>query len=246
MWKKIEQLGDKVEAACDRAMAPIEKRLDPAMRSVSRRMPSYESEAARAFDPEADKLWQDRQIRFDVLPSAWKLRRGEFEIDSINSVEDTKGNNGERGFLIVTNLRLLWASHKDTRTNLSIGYSCLTSTNIKRVHSKLRGNVSALHLLTKFKNSRFEFIFTSLVKASPRLFTTALAIVRAYRTTSLYRDLKLRGAIIKESQLLLLPDEQPVAILCGGTLLLQIERRRIAHSYGLWILIPAAECSAIS
>ena len=33
----------------------------------------------------------------------------------------------------MTNLRLLWASHKDTRTNLSIGYSCLTSTNIKLV-----------------------------------------------------------------------------------------------------------------
>lgn len=41
---------------------------------------------------------------------------------SINSVEDTKGNNGERGSLAVTNLRLLWQSHRNARTNLSIGY----------------------------------------------------------------------------------------------------------------------------
>ena len=27
-------------------------------------------------------------------------RKGEFEIDSINAVEDTKGNNGERGSLV--------------------------------------------------------------------------------------------------------------------------------------------------
>lgn len=37
----------------------------------------------------------------------------------MNSVEDTKGNNGERGSLSVTNLRLLWSSHKNFRTNLS-------------------------------------------------------------------------------------------------------------------------------
>lgn len=62
--------------------------------------------------------------------------------------------------------------------------------------------------MTKYNNSRFEFIFTSLVKASPRLFTTVQAVYRAYETTKLYRDLKLRGAIIKDKQLMLLPHEQ--------------------------------------
>jgi Bardet-Biedl syndrome 5 protein len=47
------------------------------------------------------------------------LRRGEVEIDSINSVEDTKGNNGDRGSLSITNLRIIWSSHKRARTNLS-------------------------------------------------------------------------------------------------------------------------------
>jgi len=56
--------------------------------------------------------------------------------------------------------------------------------------------------------SRFEFIFTSLVKNSPRLFTTIQSVLRAYETTKLYRDLKLRGSIIRDNQLALLPLEQ--------------------------------------
>ena len=35
------------------------------------------------------------------------LRKGEVLVDMINGVEDTKGNNGEKGFLVITNLRLL-------------------------------------------------------------------------------------------------------------------------------------------
>ena len=51
-----------------------------------------------------NRVWEDRELRFDTLLQHLKPRKGEFEIDSINSVEDTKGNNGERGFLIITNL----------------------------------------------------------------------------------------------------------------------------------------------
>ena len=193
-----------------------------------------------------EDVWQDREIRFDVPTKGLEYRKGEQAIDSINSVEDTKGNNGQRGSLVITNLRLIWMSHRSKRTNLSIGYNCTSDISIRTANSRLRGSTQALYIMTRFNGARFEFIFTSLVRASPRLFTTVQAVFRAYDTTKLYRELKLRGAIIKESQLLLLPDEQPVAILCGGTLLLQIGTRRIAHSYGLWILIPAAECSAIS
>ena len=157
-----------------------------------------------------DTIWQDREIRFDVPFAQLKPRRGEVEIDSINSVEDTKGNNGEKGQLTVTNLRLIWCSHKDPRTNLSIGFNCILSTNIRTASSKLRGNTQALYVMTKFNNSRFEFIFTSLVKNSPRLFTTVQAVYRSYETTKLYRDLKLRGAIIKDKQLIMLPDEDVI------------------------------------
>lgn len=156
---------------------------------------------------ESDLVWQDREIRFDVVFAQLRPRRGEVEIDNINSVEDTKGNNGEKGALSITNLRLIWCSHKDPKTNLSIGFNCILNTNIRTANSRLRGNTQGLYVMTKFNNSRFEFIFTSLVKNSPRLFTTAQSVFRSYETSKLYRDLKLRGAIIKEKQLLLLPDE---------------------------------------
>lgn len=39
-------------------------------------------------DPNA--VWQDREIRFDVAVPLLELRRGEFQIDSMDSVEDTK------------------------------------------------------------------------------------------------------------------------------------------------------------
>ncbi|CEG39573.1 ap-2 complex subunit [Plasmopara halstedii] len=80
--------------------------------------------------PEA-VTWQDREIRFDISGAALHLRKGETLVDAINSVEDTKGNNGERGSLEITNLRLLWASHKSVRTNLSIGYNCIQSLKIQ-------------------------------------------------------------------------------------------------------------------
>lgn len=59
-----------------------------------------------------------------------------------------------------------------------IGYSTITTLSIKTASSRLRGNTQALFVMTKYNNSRFEFIFTSLVKASPRLFTTVQAVFR--------------------------------------------------------------------
>mmetsp|Transcript_7026 Transcript_7026/g.8039 ORF Transcript_7026/g.8039 Transcript_7026/m.8039 type:complete len:358 (+) Transcript_7026:317-1390(+) len=156
----------------------------------------------------ATHIWQDREIRFDIPLAHLDLRRGEFQIDSMDSVEDTKGNNGERGELIITNLRLVWWSHKNRRTNLSVGYNAIISINIRTASSRLRGSTQALYVLTKFNGSRFEFIFTNLVRNSPRLFTTIQAVFRAYDTTKLYRDLKLRGAIIQDKELKLLPHEQ--------------------------------------
>jgi Bardet-Biedl syndrome 5 protein len=54
----------------------------------------------------------------------------------------------------------------------------------------------ALYLRTRYQQSRYEFIFSSLAKNSPRLFTSFQAVIRSYETTKLYRDLKLRCAII--------------------------------------------------
>ena len=153
-------------------------------------------------------VWQDRDIGFDTALSPLAIRPGEFQIDSINSVEDTKGNNGEKGSLAITNLRLIWICHRNSRINLSIGYNAVLSINIRTANSRLRGNTQALYVMTKYNNARFEFVFTNLVRQSPRLFTTVQAVYRAYDTSRLFRDLKLRGAIIKNGGLLMLPNEQ--------------------------------------
>ncbi|KAL3831669.1 hypothetical protein ACJMK2_023392 [Sinanodonta woodiana] len=156
----------------------------------------------------SDELWEDRDVRFDISPSQMSLRPGEKLIDKLDAVEDTKGNNGERGRQIVTNLRIIWHSLSMPRVNLSIGFNCVISISTKTAQSKLRGNTEALYVLTKCNNTRFEFIFTNLIPGSPRLFTTVISVHRAYETSKLYRDLKLRGALIQNKTLRLLPQEQ--------------------------------------
>ena len=81
----------------------------------------------------------------------------------MNDVEDTKGNNGDRGCMIITNLRLIWFCDKDRHINLSIGYDCVLNIEIKDVNSILKGGQSqAMYLRTKYQNSRYEFVFSSV------------------------------------------------------------------------------------
>uniref|UniRef100_A0A4W6FKZ1 Bardet-Biedl syndrome 5 protein homolog n=1 Tax=Lates calcarifer TaxID=8187 RepID=A0A4W6FKZ1_LATCA len=149
-----------------------------------------------------DALWEDRDVRFDITAQQMKTRPGEVLIDCLDSIEDTKGNNGDRGRLLVTNLRIIWHSLALPRVNL-----CEFGCMVKCI-SKLRGQTEALYILTKSNNTRFEFIFTNVVPGSPRLFTSVIAVHRAYETSKMYRDLKLRAALIQNKQLRLLPREQ--------------------------------------
>ncbi|XP_073074831.1 BBSome complex member BBS5 isoform X3 [Manis javanica] len=154
-----------------------------------------------------DALWEDRDVRFDVSSQQMKTRPGEVLIDCLDSIEDTKGNNGDRGRLLVTNLRIIWHSLALPRVNLSIGYNCILNITTRTANSKLRGQTEALYILTKCNSTRFEFIFTNLVPGSPRLFTSVIAVHRAYETSKMYRDFKLRSALIQNKQLKLLPQE---------------------------------------
>ncbi|XP_045594145.1 BBSome complex member BBS5 isoform X2 [Procambarus clarkii] len=153
-------------------------------------------------------LWEDRDVRFDITPQQMKMRSGERIIDKLESVEDTKGNSGDRGRFIITNLRLLWYSMNMPRVSLSVGLNCIINITTKTVNSKLRGLTEALYILTKANNTRFEFIFTNLVPGSPRLFTSVMGVYKAYTSSKMYRELKLRGAIIQNKQLRILPQEQ--------------------------------------
>ncbi|KAI5614148.1 polycomb protein SCMH1 isoform X1 [Silurus asotus] len=90
----------------------------------------------------------------------------------------------------------------------AVGYNSVINITTRTANSKLRGQTEALYILTKSNNTRFEFIFTNVIPGSPRLFTSVIAVHRAYETSKMYRDLKLRAALIQNKQLRLLPREQ--------------------------------------
>lgn len=52
--------------------------------------------------------------------SNMQLRSGEFTVDKLDLIEDAKGNAGDLGRLIVTNLRVIWHSLSLPRINLSM------------------------------------------------------------------------------------------------------------------------------
>ncbi|KAK4318630.1 hypothetical protein Pmani_010377 [Petrolisthes manimaculis] len=153
-------------------------------------------------------LWEDRDVRFDITPQQMKMRAGEHVIDKLDAIEDTKGNSGDRGRLLISNLRLIWHSQTTPRVSLSVGFNCIINITTKTVNSKLRGLTEALYILTKANNTRFEFIFTNLVPGTPRLFTSVMGVYKAYNSSKMYRELKLRAAIIQNKQLKILPQEQ--------------------------------------
>jgi Bardet-Biedl syndrome 5 protein len=136
-----------------------------------------------------------------------KLTPGETTIEELENVEDTKGNNGLLGKLTITNLRIMWTSAKYITTNLAIGHNCVTKTSIRLATSKLRGQTQALFIHATYSKSKYEFVFTYSSKNSPRMFTTAQTVIKAYQSTKLYRELKLRGSFLKNRKVLLLPDE---------------------------------------
>lgn len=161
------------------------------------------------------RLWEDKQVRFDVPLNDLKLRAGEQIIDRLENIEDTKGNLGERGRLIITNIRILWSCIPNSRINLSIGFNCIITISIRKVKAKFSGSVQALNILTISNKSKFEFIFTNQVPGSSRHFTSIVGVHKAFLSSRVYREFKIRGAIIQNKQLRILPLEQVFSTLFG-------------------------------
>lgn len=85
----------------------------------------------------------------------------------------------------------------------------------KTVISKLRGTTQALYTLASSHNSRFEFIFTNMSVNNGNQFSSIFDIYRIYQSTFLYRELKLRSAILLSKQLKILPQEHVYNTLNG-------------------------------
>ncbi|KAJ9517004.1 hypothetical protein QJQ45_027357, partial [Haematococcus lacustris] len=77
------------------------------------------------------------------------------------------------------------------------------------------GSSEALFVSAKYHSQRFEFIFTSLATNASQLFSVVQAVNTAYNTSRLYRELKLRGALIADRELRLLPQEQTYSRVNG-------------------------------
>lgn len=60
-------------------------------------------------------------------------------------------------------------------------------------------------------NVRFEFIFTSLLAGSQRKFASVVEVHKAYVASAMYRELKMRGAVVHNKRLRLLGQEQVFA-----------------------------------
>ncbi|XP_017881846.1 Bardet-Biedl syndrome 5 protein homolog isoform X2 [Ceratina calcarata] len=152
-------------------------------------------------------MWQDNEVRFDISYNQMQLRLGEFTVDKLDLIEDTKGNAGDNGRLVVTNLRILWHSLFLPRVNLSVGFNTFVTVNTKTVHSLQGKHVQALYVLASFRNCRYEFIFTNLDPKSTRHYTSVIGVYRAYVSSKIYREIRLRSGIINDKQLTLLPQE---------------------------------------
>ena len=155
-------------------------------------------------------VWQDREVRFDVGANQMSMRKGEKLVESLKNIEDKKGNEGEYGTLLISNLRMIWSCNTNSRINLSIGYDCILSIEIKIAYSNSQGSSQSLNIRSKFNQNRFEFIFATINHESPRIFTTFQTVCRAYESTKLYRDLKLRGSLFTDKTLNLLQLEKIV------------------------------------
>lgn len=154
-----------------------------------------------------DYIWQDREVRFDSPKDDLNLIKGEVTVDTLTNIEDIKGGNGDIGPMIFTNLRILWYCQTNIKINLSIGYDCILSSDIKTAESKLGGQMKALYLKSKFNGNRFEFVFNALGDFSPKMFTSFHQIYKAYDSTRLYRDLKMKGFLTQDKNIIVLQNE---------------------------------------
>lgn len=117
-----------------------------------------------------------------------RLRNGEVVLTTVLHIEDTKGNPGDSGRLMCTNLRLIWYSLVHKKYNLckfkllknlfiimlliafvtAIGYGRIANINTRTVNNKTRGQCQALYILAISGNTRFEFLFTDVSGESER------------------------------------------------------------------------------
>lgn len=96
----------------------------------------------------------------------------------------------------------------------AIGWSTILTMNVQTVVLKLPGTTQSMHIICVANNVRYEFIFTNL-GSSTQNFSPIFDILRSYQSTTLYRDMRLRSAIVSKGRLNLLKNEEVINEITG-------------------------------
>lgn len=150
---------------------------------------------------------QDRVIVFDIPEDDLNLCSGEKIIDKISNIEDLKGNNGDIGQIIITNIRLIYSSNQNKKSNISIGLSTIQDISSNFISSTISGQTNATQLICKSGNRRYELEFCSRNEKKLDLKKTISNILKIYIETRAFRDVKEKSNIGKNKEVKLLYDE---------------------------------------
>lgn len=167
--------------------------------------------------PANGPLCQDKRLLWDQRKSTLTLRGGEYVCSKWECVEDSKGRNG-LGTLWITNLRMIWVSASQSKTNMSIGLNCIAYVHFNMIDSNTFGRVRAPHLMTQVGYSKFEFMFGIRDSASSPLFAAMENALVRYKATKVYREV-----LLKEKWLLNESTGQP-AVFYGERIEREFER----------------------
>ena len=177
-------------------------------------------------------IWQEREVRFDVSKKEISLRKGEKCLDTVSNIEDSKGNNGDVGCVMFTNLRIVWFCVENLKLNLSIGYDCIINSDVKPITSKVSGESMALFIKVKFGSNRFEFVFNAVANPSPQLFNTFTYVIRLYEHTRSYRDVKLKSHILNDKNLIKLNMEEILFGVKNVSLIVYVKGEEVIYNNG--------------
>jgi len=159
--------------------------------------------------------WQDREVLFDINPKLLACRPGEEIVETLSDVEDSKGSNNEVGKLVLTNLRCMWIFNKDKKINLTFGLDTIRKISAQDTASTSAPTRTVLTISAKFKEGRYEFIFSSANTRATKVCKVLNELYKSYTATRLFRDLKLRGAFVKNKRLNVLPGESIIRKISG-------------------------------
>lgn len=159
-------------------------------------------------------LTTDQVVRLFQAQSKLKAIPGESNVAVLSRVEDMKAHPGQFGQGHVTNIRFIWYIQNTPTINASIGYNTIVSYKISNTFNQSNGNTENLFIRAKEGTKTYEFIF-SVSRISSSVFKFFEKALKNYQTSTLYREQRLRSAIINNGSLNLIQNEQVVVQMDG-------------------------------